>query len=102
MQPGGAGTWTPVGAVTAAADGSLKVAVRPTVTTQYRLVSGKVTGSAARVAVAPLVRLTTPRTQTEPRGVVRPPGDGAPRLLPRPPGHGWAPGPPPTRDGSRV
>jgi len=89
LQQRAAGTWTPVGAVTAAADGSLKVAVRPTVTTQYRLVSGKVTGSAARVAVAPLVRLTTPRTQTELRGVVRPAVDGAPVVVQRLQGNVW-------------
>jgi stage II sporulation protein D len=91
LQQRAAGTWTPVGAVTAAADGSLKVAVRPTVTTQYRLVSGKVTGSAARVAVAPLVRLTTPRTQTELRGVVRPAVDGAPVVVQRLQGNVWTP-----------
>jgi stage II sporulation protein D len=85
-----ADTWQPVANLSSAADGSITVAVKPKETTQYRLVSGKVTGAAARVAVAPLVRLTPPRTQQQLRGVVRPAIAGATVTIQRMQAAGWA------------
>jgi stage II sporulation protein D len=46
------GVWEPGAAVTPAADGTFSVKVTPTVTTQYRLVVGKVRTKALRVTVA--------------------------------------------------
>jgi stage II sporulation protein D len=83
------GAWQPVGAVTASADGSLAVAVKPTVTTEYRLATGRIDGAAARVAVAPLVRLAVPRTQQELRGTVRPAVAGALVTVQRLQGSAW-------------
>src|SRR5438034_159245 len=48
--------WTEVGSVKADSDGALEVLVKPLVTTQYRLASGKVSAAAVRVPVAPLAR----------------------------------------------
>ncbi|MDQ3823909.1 MAG: SpoIID/LytB domain-containing protein, partial [Actinomycetota bacterium] len=53
----GATSWSAVGTVRAGADGRFAVAVKPLVTTRYRLASGKMAGAAIRVGVAPLVRL---------------------------------------------
>ena len=66
------GEWQAVGAVKPASDGSLAVAVAPKVTTVYRLATSKIAAGAARVPVAPVVRLIPPRTPTELRGTVRP------------------------------
>jgi hypothetical protein len=84
-----AGVWKPVGSLTPGADGSLSVAVKPTATTDYRLAAAKVTGNAARVAVAPLVRLTAPRTQQALGGIVRPIIAGAAVAIQRQQGAGW-------------
>jgi len=46
------GVWEPGAAVTPAADATFSVKVTPTVTTQYRLVVGKVRTKALRVTVA--------------------------------------------------
>ena len=84
------GTWQPLRAITPAGDGSFSVPVKPTVTTQYRLASAKVTCAGMRISVAPLVRLAPPRTQEELRGVVRPAVAGAPVAIQRLEGNGWA------------
>ena len=83
------GAWKPVGSLTPGADGSLNVAVKPTATTQYRLAAPKVTGTAARVAVAPLVRLTPPRTQQALGGLIRPVVAGAVVSIQRQQGTSW-------------
>ena len=64
--------WQTVGAVSPAKDGTIAVSVKPTATSYYRLSVGKAATAVARVPVAPLVRLTPPRTQTDLRGTVRP------------------------------
>jgi stage II sporulation protein D len=84
-----AGVWQEVAGVTAAKDGSLKVPVKPTVTTQYRLATGKVAAPPARVPVAPLVRLATPRTQLELHGSIRPAFAGASVAIQRQEGTSW-------------
>jgi stage II sporulation protein D len=56
QRPSG-GAWEPGPALKLAADGSFKVAVKPAVTTQYRLEVGDVRGSIAKLPVAPLVKL---------------------------------------------
>ena len=85
-----AGGWRDLGQVSAGKDAILSVSVKPTATTVYRLASGKLTVGAARVAVAPLVRLYTPRTQTELRGYVRPVSSaGAPVLVQRQEESAW-------------
>jgi stage II sporulation protein D len=82
-------SWQALGEVKAAKDGSLAVAVKPIVSTVYRLTAGKVAAGAARVPVAPLVRLIPPRTQTELRGRVRPAIDGVPVSVQRQEGTKW-------------
>jgi len=66
------GTWTDVSSVKADKDGAVSVLVKPSVTTQYRLASGKVLAASVRVPVAPLTRFYPVRTQTQLRGYVRP------------------------------
>jgi stage II sporulation protein D len=85
-----AGTWQVVAGLKAAKDGSINVAVKPTVTTQYRLATGKVAAAAARVTVAPLVRLAVPRTPRELKGVMRPAIAGATVAIQREQGTAWA------------
>jgi len=84
------GTWEPVASMSAAKDGSLNVPVKPRVTTQYRLAAGKVAAPPARVMVAPFVRLTPPRTQTELHGSIRPALGGASVAIQRQQGTSWA------------
>src|SRR6476661_2239782 len=54
LQQRQAGTWTDVSSVKADKDGAVSVLVKPSVTTQYRLASGKVLAASVRVPVAPL------------------------------------------------
>ncbi len=56
QRPAG-GAWAAGPAVAPAADGTFALPVKPAVTTQYRLVSGTIRGSAARLPVAPVVAL---------------------------------------------
>ena len=72
LQQRQAGTWTDVSSVKADKDGAVSVLVKPSVTTQYRLASGKVLAASVRVPVAPLTRFYPVRTQTQLRGYVRP------------------------------
>ena len=72
LQQRQAGTWTDVSSVKADKDGTVSVLVKPSVTTQYRLASGKVLAASVRVPVAPLTRFYPVRTQTQLRGYVRP------------------------------
>ena len=83
------GDWALVAGLKAAKDGSIAVAVKPAVTTQYRLVTGTVAAAAARVAVAPLVRLTPPRTPRELLGFIRPIIPGATVAIQRQQGTAW-------------
>lgn len=71
-RPAGRSAWAPVGSIRAAKDGSFAVAVKPVVTTRYRLTSGRVPGGAVRVPVAPVVRFYPARQPTALRGLVRP------------------------------
>ena len=89
LQTRTAGTWQSVGTLTPAADGTLNVAIRPTEATDYRVVGGKVTGAAAHVSVAPLVRLVPTQTPTELRGSMRPAVEGAPVSIQRLEGTKW-------------
>jgi stage II sporulation protein D len=84
------GSWQPLGAVKAASDGALAVAVAPKVTTVYRLAASKITAGAARVPVAPVVRLVAPRAPTELSGKVRPILAGTAVAIQRQQGTGWA------------
>jgi len=72
LQQRQAGTWTDVSSVKADKDGAVSVLVKPSVTTQYRLASGKVLAASVRVPVAPLTRFYAVKTQTQLRGYVRP------------------------------
>jgi stage II sporulation protein D len=89
LQQRSGGAWQDVGEVSAGKDGMLNVAVKPTVTTVYRLATGRVTAGRARVAVAARVRLYAPRVQTELRGFVRPISAGAPVVVQRQDGTKW-------------
>jgi SpoIID/LytB domain protein len=82
--------WKEVGAVKAAEDGTVSVVIKPTVTTRYRLATGKVTAGAVRVPVASLVRFYTPRTPDQLQGYVRPLSlAGATVFIQRQQGPGW-------------
>src|SRR5262249_21338140 len=89
LQQRSGGTWQLIAGLKAAKDGSISVAVKPTATTQYRLASGKVAAAAARVSVAPFVRLAVPRTPRELTGVARPVLPGATVAIQRQQGSGW-------------
>jgi stage II sporulation protein D len=65
-------SWAEVGAVKGDKDGTMAVLVKPSVTTQYRLTSGKATAAPVRVPVAPLARFYPTRAQDQLRGYVRP------------------------------
>jgi hypothetical protein len=65
-------SWTEVAALKSGADGSIATLVKPTVTSRYRLASGKVSAAPIRVPVAPLARLNPPRTPDQLGGYVRP------------------------------
>jgi len=83
--------WQAVGTVKADKEGALTVVVKPTLTTQYRLASGKVTAAAVRVPVASLVRFYAARTPDQLRGYVRPVLlAGATVVIQRQQGSGWA------------
>lgn len=82
--------WQPLGTLKATT-GAVSVVVRPTATTQYRLVTGKVAAPPVRVSVASLVRFYPTRTQDELRGYVRPTAlAGARVAIQRQQGSGWA------------
>jgi hypothetical protein len=85
----GASGWSPVGAVRPAADGRFSVAVKPVVTTRYRLTSGKMAAAGLRITVAPLVRFYPARAATSLRGLVRPVLPGAAVEIQRDAGNGW-------------
>src|SRR5712691_8633204 len=65
-------SWTEVAQVQADQDGLVSVLVKPTVTTRYRLSSGKVSAASIRVPVAPLARFYPARAQDRLTGYVRP------------------------------
>ncbi len=70
--------WEPAARVTPTGDGAFAVAVKPLVSTDYRLaVAADVAGTPARVSVAPRVRLQPVTEQTTLRGLVRPVVPGA-------------------------
>jgi stage II sporulation protein D len=83
--------WKPLANVKPLQDGTLSVIVKPTLTTRYRVTSGKATAPAVRLPVASLVRFYPVRKQTELRGYVRP-GTlaGARVTIQQQQGSGWA------------
>jgi stage II sporulation protein D len=82
--------WTEVGTVKANGAGTLSFVVKPTVTTRYRLASGKVVAAAVRVPVAPLARFYPARTPDQLSGYVRPTTlAGASVLIQRQQGTAW-------------
>ena len=83
------GAWQSLTGLKAAKDGAVNVAVKPTVTTQYRLATGKIAAAPTKVAVAPLVRLTPPRTPRELVGYMRPIIAGATVAIQRQQGAAW-------------
>jgi stage II sporulation protein D len=64
--------WTDVAALKADENGVVTALVKPTITTRYRLSSGKVSAESVRVPVAPLAHFYPARTQTRLSGYVRP------------------------------
>jgi stage II sporulation protein D len=83
-------TWKDVAAAKAGKSGALTLTIKPTVTTRYRLATGKVSAAAVRVPVAPLVRFYAPRTPDQLSGYVRPLSlAGATVLIQRQSGPGW-------------
>jgi stage II sporulation protein D len=83
-------TWKDVGAVTPDKDGAVTLSMKPTVTTRYRLATGKVSAPPVRVPVAPLVRFYAPRTPDQLSGYVRPLSlAGGHVVIQRQQGSGW-------------
>lgn len=86
-QPSG---WTEVGAVKPDKDGVLTMLVKPSVTTTYRLASGKAIAASVRVPVAPLARFYPARSPLQLRGYVRPTSlAGTTVLIQRQQGDAW-------------
>jgi stage II sporulation protein D len=83
------GTWTAVVPVQPQANGSFTLTVRPTSTTQYRLVSGSVRTPPTPLGVAPRVALVPPGDLSELRGSVRPALPGAAVEIQRLGGQSW-------------
>ena len=83
--------WKQLATVKPLDDGTLSVVVKPTVTTRYRVTSGKATAPSVRLPVASLVRFYPVRAQTQLRGYVRP-GTlaGATVAIQLQQGSGWA------------
>ena len=79
--------WALVGPVTPAADGSFSIAVRPTVTTLYRLVTGSIHGAQVTVAIAPVV--TAAAAAGTVTGTVAPTAAGLPVELQLHTGSSW-------------
>jgi stage II sporulation protein D len=82
--------WVSFGSVAPGASGAFSVSARPKVTTTYRLVAGKASSTAAKVSVAPLVRLDQPTSATRLTGSVRPVLPGATVELERLKGDAWS------------
>jgi stage II sporulation protein D len=85
----GASAWSAVGSIRAARDGRFAVAVKPVVTTRYRLTSGTVAGAPIRVPVSSLVRFYPVRSSTSLRGLVRPVLPNASIQIQRQAGTAW-------------
>src|SRR5919204_148861 len=84
------GTWKTLAKVKPDEAGNISVAIKPSVTTRYRLVTGKASAAPVRVPVAPLVRFYAPRTPDQLRGFVRPLSlAGSPVVIQRQQGPGW-------------
>jgi hypothetical protein len=84
------GSWTDVGSLEADQDGLITVLVKPTVTTRYRLTSGKVSAASIRVPVAPLAHFYPARTPDRLTGYVRPASlSGTTVLIQRQEGAAW-------------
>jgi hypothetical protein len=64
--------WTDVASVEGDKDGVVTALVKPTVTSRYRLSSGKVSAASVRVPVAPLARFYPARRPDQLTGYVRP------------------------------
>jgi len=78
QRPAGTTAWTPLAKIAAAKDGTFALAVKPKVTTTYRVALGTARGQPVRVPVAPLVRFYPLRAAaTQLRGLVRPVLPGA-------------------------
>src|SRR3989440_1898373 len=83
-------TWADVASLTADQDGVVTVLVKPTVTTRYRMSSGKVSAAPIRVPVAPLAHFYPSRTPDRLRGYVRPASlAGATVLIQKQQGAAW-------------
>ena len=84
------GGWKQVGAVRPVRQAPSALSIKPTVTTRYRLTTGKVVAASVRVPVAPLLRFYAVRAQDQLRGYVRPVSlAGATVFIQRQDGTGW-------------
>jgi stage II sporulation protein D len=83
-------SWTDVASLKGDQDGVITALVKPTITTRYRLSSGKVSAESVRVPVAPLARFYPARTQDRLTGYVRPASlAGTTVLIQRQQGEAW-------------
>jgi stage II sporulation protein D len=72
QRPATGTAWADAARVKATADGTLAVAVKPPLTTWYRLAVGSLRTNPVRIPVAPRVRFQLPAGAASLRGVVRP------------------------------
>ena len=72
QRPATGSAWAGAARVKAAADGTLAVAVKPSLTTWYRLAVGSLRTNPVRIPVAPRVRFHLPAGAASLRGLVRP------------------------------
>jgi stage II sporulation protein D len=83
--------WQSLATIKADEEGAVTAVVKPSLTTFYRLTSGKALAAPVRVPVASLARFYPARSQQQLRGYVRPVGlAGANVLIQRQEGAGWA------------
>ena len=83
-------SWTDVASLKGDQDGVITALVKPTITTRYRLSSGKVSAESVRVPVAPLARFYPARAQDRLTGYVRPASlAGTTVLIQRQQGEAW-------------
>lgn len=83
--------WQSLATIKADEEGAVTAVVKPSLTTFYRLASGKALAAPVRVPVASLARFYPARTPDQLRGYVRPIGlSGANVLIQRQEGSGWA------------
>jgi stage II sporulation protein D len=91
QRPAGEKTWAPFSTLASRAGGVLSIAVKPKLTTAFRLVTETATSAPVRVTVAPLVRISTALDGSGLVGLARPAPAGSVVQVQRLNGTTWKP-----------